>query len=188
MMDYEERREFLTEMLKQILNDDNGVFQAIAEEMDGYEGALNDSRCYPMCELDEILGEKKPSEVINMLNDSFNSNDDYFYFSIYGLESTDYPVDIYRDEIDISYMVSWLEDNGLRYADVNNGEVEGLVEMLYQENYSEDDMTDAEFKEELDSIGVEIDGLKIDDEPEEPEDIDSDLGYDPYMGMVTDEV
>ena len=82
MMDYEERREFLTGMLEQILNDDDGVFQAIAEEMDDYEGALNDSRCYPTCELDEILGEKKPSEVVNMLNDSFNSNDDYFYFSI----------------------------------------------------------------------------------------------------------
>lgn len=26
------------------------------------------------------------------------------------------------------------------------------------------------------------------DEAEEPEDIDSDMGYDPYMGMITDEV
>jgi hypothetical protein len=26
------------------------------------------------------------------------------------------------------------------------------------------------------------------DEADEPEDIDSDMGYDPYMGMITDEV
>ena len=62
--------------------------------------------------------------------------------------------------------------------------------MLSDVNYDEDDMTDGEFKEECESIGLDTDELTIDDEDEveEPDDIDSDMGYDPYMGMVTDEV
>lgn len=187
-MNNEERKGLISNLIEEKLNEDD-IFEAVALEMDDYEGSLNDSRCFPMYDLDEILGEKKPSEVVEMLTSDFNSNDDYFYFSIYGLESTDYPVSVYRDEIDYSDMVDWLETYGLRNINVNDDEFSELVEMLCNETYDEEDMTDEEFKEALQDIGIDTDELvEFCDEPEEPEDIDSDMGYDPYMGMRTDDV
>lgn len=188
-MNNEERKELISRLIEEKLDDDD-IFEEIALEMDDYEGSLNDSRCYPMYDLDEMLGEKKPSEVVNMLTSDFDSNDDYFYFSIYGLESTCDPVSIYRDEIDYSDMVDWLERWGIK-GSVNDDEFSELVEMLYQESYDEEDMTDEEFKEALQDIGIDTDELvefADVEEDYEPEDIDSDMGYDPYMGMYTDDV
>lgn len=187
-MNDEERKELISNLIEEKLNEDD-IFEAVALEMDDYEGSLNDSRCFPMYDLDEILGEKKPSEVVEMLTSDFDSNDDYFYFSIYGLESTDSPVDVYRNEIDNDEMVDWLETYGLRGITVNDDEFSELVEMLCDETYDEEDMTDEEFKEALQDIGIDTDELEeFDEEDDEPEDIDSDMGYDPYMGMITDEV
>jgi hypothetical protein len=189
-MNNEERKELISNLIEKKLDDDS-IFEEVALAMDSYEGSLNDSRCFPMCELDEILGEKKPSEVVEMLTSDFDKEDDYFYFSIYGLESTDDPVSIYRDEIDYSDMVDWLETYGLRNISVNDDEFSELVEMLCNESYDEEDMTDEEFKEALQDIGIDTDELvefADDDEDYEPADIDSDMGYDPYMGMITDEV
>lgn len=188
-MNNEERKELISNLIEEKLNDDD-IFEEVALEMDDYEGSLNDSRCYPMYDLDEMLGEKKPSEVVEMLTSDFDKDNDYFYFSIYGLESTDDPVSIYRDEIDYSDMVDWLERCGLK-GSVSDDEFEELVEMLYRESYDEEDMTDEEFKEALQDIGIDTDDLvefADDDEPDEPADIDSDMGYDPYMGMCTDDV
>ena len=187
-MNNEERKELISKLIEEKLNDDD-IFEEVALEMDNYEGSLNDSRCYPMYELDEILGEKKPSEVVEMLTSDFDKDNDYFYFSIYGLESTDDPVSIYRDEIDYSDMVDWLENYGLRNINVNDDEFSELVEMLCNETYDEEDMTDEEFKEALQDIGIDTDELvEFAKEDDEPADIDSDMGYDPYMGMITDEV
>lgn len=186
-MNNEQRKELISNLIEEKLNDDD-IFEEIALEMDSYEGSLNDSRCYPMYDLDEMLGEKKPSEVVEMLTSDFDKDDDYFYFSMYGLESTCDPVSIYRDEIDYSDMVDWLERHGIK-GFVNDDEFSELVEMLYLESYDEEDMTDAEFKEALQDIGIDTDDLvEFCDEPDEPADIDSDMGYDPYMGMITDEV
>lgn len=187
-MNNEERKELISNLIEEKLNDDS-IFEEVALAMDSYEGSLNDSRCFPMCELDEILGEKKPSEVVEMLTSDFDKEDDYFYFSIYGLESTSDPVLIYRDEIDYSDMVDWLETYGLRNINVNDNEFSELVEMLCNETYDEEDMTDEEFKEALQDIGIDTDELvEFMEEDDEPADIDSDMGYDPYMGMITDEV
>jgi len=186
-MKNEERKELISKLIEEKLDDDD-IFEEVALEMDNYEGSLNDSRCYPMYDLDEMLGEKKPSEVVEMLTSDFDKDDDYFYFSMYGLESTCDPVSIYRDEIDYSDMVDWLERHGIK-GFVNDDEFSELVEMLYLESYDEDDMTDEEFKEALQDIGIDTDELvEFYDEDDEPADIDSDMGYDPYMGMITDEV
>lgn len=39
---------------------------------------------YNMDDLDDLLGNKKPSELLTMVDDDFNYNDDYFYFDGYG--------------------------------------------------------------------------------------------------------
>ena len=168
-MTYDERRDYLRTQLEIELDNDDDAFGEIALEMDDWDGSLNDSRCYYMEELDEILGDMKPSEVVDKLTINFDSNDTYFYFSIYGLESTDDPISIYRDEISIDDMMDWLEDYALRGAVVRNDIIEGIVEMLSDINY--DYMTDSEFKEECESIGLDTDELTIDDEDEVDEEV-----------------
>lgn len=57
----------------------NDSFSRVCENLDSWDGFLGDNRLYPMDELDELLGNKKPSEVLQMV-DNFNYNDDYFYY------------------------------------------------------------------------------------------------------------
>ena len=59
----------------------NDSFSRVCEELDSYDGFLDDNRCYPMDELDDLLCGKKPSEVLQMVDtDNFNYNDNYFYY------------------------------------------------------------------------------------------------------------
>ena len=39
-----------------------------------------EERLYNMDDLDDFLGEMKPSELLTMVDDDFSYNDDYFYF------------------------------------------------------------------------------------------------------------
>lgn len=48
-------------------------------------GDLNDAEKIQLWnDLDDLLGNKKPSELLTMVDDDFNYNDDYFYFDGYG--------------------------------------------------------------------------------------------------------
>lgn len=77
------------------------VFADCIEELDGYDGYLDDNRLYPMCELDDILCGKSATEIIDLVEgNDFNTNDDYFYYDIYGLKSTDDREGHYEDYID----------------------------------------------------------------------------------------
>lgn len=68
----------------------NDSFSAVCEELDSYNGFLGDNRCFSMDELDDLLYGKKPSEVIQMIDtDNFNYSDNFFYYDIYGIRSTD---------------------------------------------------------------------------------------------------
>ena len=59
----------------------NDSFSRVCENLDSYDGFLGDDRLHPMDELDDLLGDKKPSEVLQMVDtDNFNYNDDYFYY------------------------------------------------------------------------------------------------------------
>ena len=39
-----------------------------------------EERLYNMDDLDDLLGDRKPSELLTMADDDFSYNDDYFYF------------------------------------------------------------------------------------------------------------
>lgn len=69
----------------------NDSFSRVCEELDSYDGFLGDDRIYSMDELDDLLYDKKPSEVLQMVDtNNFNYNDDYFYYDTYdGICSTD---------------------------------------------------------------------------------------------------
>ena len=68
---------------------------------------------FSMDELDDLLGGKKPSELLTMVDDDFNYNDDYFYFDGYGrLCSVNY-LEIFfsQGRGDIGEIYEWLKNN-----------------------------------------------------------------------------
>jgi hypothetical protein len=99
-MNTQERKEYIYNAMLDMIKADSDLLVEICEELDGWDGFLGDDRCYSMDEIDEILGDRKPSEVLNMVTSDFDFNDDYFYFSIYGLESCGDKADVYLDRFD----------------------------------------------------------------------------------------
>ena len=98
-------------------------FEKIFETLDDSEkvelwNVLCSEYCYEetlfsMDELDDLLGDKKPSELLTMVDDDFNYNDDYFYFDGYGrLCSVNY-LEIFFEtgRGDIGEIYEWLKDN-----------------------------------------------------------------------------
>lgn len=88
----------------------NESFSRVCEELDSWDGFLGDNRVYPMGELDDLLGDKKSSEVLQMVDtDNFNYNDDYFYYDIYGIRSTNEKE--YFNDVNYSEVFEKLTDN-----------------------------------------------------------------------------
>lgn len=91
-----------TEVIEKILEyfeENMDTFADCLEELDGWNGYLDDNRLIPMEELDDIMSGEEPSYVLARAfyghdedtNGDFNPNRNYFYFNGYGnLVSTDY--------------------------------------------------------------------------------------------------
>ena len=90
--------ELIKSAIEMIDNDDK-LFCDLVNELDGYMGFADGFRCWDMSELDDYYYGSKASQLIKDLTEDFNINDNYFYFSIYGLESTDDMVTLYRDNV-----------------------------------------------------------------------------------------
>lgn len=90
---FNDKQDFVDYIEKRMIDyweNHNDSFSKVCEELDSWDGFLGDDRLYQMCDLDDLLGEKKPSEVLQMLDSEFNYSDDYFYFDGYDkLCSTD---------------------------------------------------------------------------------------------------
>ena len=90
-------------------NENEDTFNACIEELDSYNGYLNDSRYYSMDELDEFYNGTEPSKILcrayyghdedtwhtdssgNKIYGAFNPNREYFTYNGYGnLISTNY--------------------------------------------------------------------------------------------------
>lgn len=89
---FDSKQDFLNYIEKRMIDywkNFNDSFSRVCEALDSYDGFLGDNRVYLMDELDEILGDKKPSEVLQMVNtENFDYDDDYFYYTTYGIRST----------------------------------------------------------------------------------------------------
>jgi len=93
------------------LSDNEDLFIEICEELDNWNGFLSDDRCYCMEDLDDLCSGMTISEFLDKLSDSFRKGDDYFYFSIYGIDSTDDKYTKYRDVYTEEEVVDELLDN-----------------------------------------------------------------------------
>lgn len=73
----------------EMLTEDTELFNSMCEELDSWDGFLGDDRYYPMDAFDELLYGKSPLEIAGLVEgEDFNTGDDYFRFTIYGVEST----------------------------------------------------------------------------------------------------
>lgn len=61
----------------------------ITIEVNGWDGSLEDYEIYEMEQFDELMYGLSPLEIVDKLDAEFTSMDEYFRFTIYGVESLD---------------------------------------------------------------------------------------------------
>lgn len=88
--------ELVKKAIEMIENDDD-LFVELVNELDSWNGYTNEYRCYDMYDLDDLLYGKKPTEILDLVCDDFNVRDEFFYWDMWGLHSTDYIIDVYKD-------------------------------------------------------------------------------------------
>lgn len=134
----------------EFFNENDEIFNACIEELDSYNGYLNDDRYYSMDELDEIYNGTDPLEILrrayygrdddtwttdasgNKTYGEFNPNREYFYYNGYGnLVSSDYKD--YSAHLD-HYAIEEMSENRY-YIDTidDNDELSALFDELEED-------------------------------------------------------
>lgn len=135
------------EKIIEYFNDNEEIFNACIEELDAYNGYLNDNRYYEMEMLNEFYHGTDPIELLqrayfgrdddtwttdasgNKTYGEFNPNRDYFYYNGYGnLVSSDYKD--YSAHLD-EYAINAMSENR-QYIDTidDNDELSALFDEL----------------------------------------------------------
>ena len=83
----------------------------MVNELDAWNGYADDFRCYYMEDLDDLLYGLKPTEILEKITSDFSVYDEYFYFSIWGIESTNDPGAVYRDHTDAGEVLDNVLEN-----------------------------------------------------------------------------
>lgn len=131
------------------------MFNSCMEELDGYNGYLNDDRYYCMDELDELYNGSDPLEILRRAyyghdadtwtTDSrgertygeFNPNRDYFTFNGYGnLISTDYKD--YSAHLDRYAIEAMIENRSYIDTIESDDELSALFDELEQDESEEE--------------------------------------------------
>lgn len=135
--------------------ENENIFDQCIEELDSYNGYLDERRCYEMDELNEMYSGIEPLEILyrtfyghddetwttdnegNKTYGEFNPNRTYFYFNGYGnLVSCDYKD--YSDFLD-KYFVNELNENRQYiYTIDDEPELTELFDELEEENETEE--------------------------------------------------
>ena len=97
------------------LKDNDELFISCIDELDSWNGYADGFRCFPMDEINDLFCGMKIGDFLDLLGD-FNHRDNFFYESIYGIESCDSKVQLYRDNVDEGELLDNLID---RYDDID---------------------------------------------------------------------
>lgn len=97
----EELREIAVEMVE----NHDGLFCDLVDELDSWSGFADGYRAFYMDELNEFYFDAPATKLLDDLTEDFNKYDEFFYFSIYGLESTDDKAGLYRSYTDAEELV-----------------------------------------------------------------------------------
>lgn len=144
LIGYEDLRAKAIEMLN-----DGDLFCEMIRELDSYNGFAEGFRCYPMEEIDELFCDVKIGDFLDMLNGDFNHRDNYFTTTIYGIGSTNYEEDFYRDNTDNDEVLNALIEC-YPHIFFSDSELEEIVEALDLggEFYDEDTLEPVEEDED----------------------------------------
>ena len=128
-----------------MLKDNDELFVEMVNELDSYNGFADGFRAYPMWEIDEFHYGVSIGDFLNRLTSDFNHNDNYFYYSVYGLESTDSIADLYHDNVDEDDLLEQLIEY-YPHIFFSDSELEEIVEALdlNGEFYDEDTLETVE--------------------------------------------
>lgn len=121
-----------------ILKTDDSIFVDCVNELDNWNGFADGFRCYDMTEIDDFYCDCEATKLLNDMTRDFNIQDNYFYFSIYGLESCDDVAELYHDKVWESELLDNLIDNYSR-VDINyiDSELDALIESIV--DYTEEE-------------------------------------------------
>lgn len=153
-MDFDERKQYVYDKAIEVLEEDEDAFVEACEELDNWDGFLGDSRCESMDMIDEFFN--KPSELLDQMN-YFNPTDSYFYFTVYGVSTTDDKHGIYSDDFSADDVLDELIDNYNHVDLTENSELNELLTILVNEDFGID-------------YDWEYDEAEEDEEPEETDD------------------
>lgn len=153
-MDFEARRQYVYDKAIDILNDEDDTFDEACEELDNWNGFLGDARCFEMDMIDDFF--ERPSDLLDQMSD-FDYTDDYFYFTVYGVTTTDDKHDVYTDNFSAEDVLDALIDNYNHVDLTENSELNELLTILVNEDFGID-------------YDWEYDEAEEDEEPEETDD------------------
>ena len=163
-MNYDDRKKYVYDLALEKLEEDD-VFVEAVKELCSWSGFVEEE-CFPMGEIDEFYSHMKLGDFLNHITSDFDCNDNYFYETIYGLESCDDEAEHYRDCVTNEEVLDALIDN-YNHVSLSDTTFDGLVEVLYDAdfgieedwNYEEDmddedapEETDDEFKDRIDNL------------------------------------
>lgn len=125
------------ETILEFFEENEDLFIETIEELDSYMGYLGDDRIYDMDDFDELTSHWTHRQLLENLH-QFDIDDDYFQFTIYGLDSMNYKD--YSDFLDKYFVEELLDYRNNLYLD---DEVEKLLKQYEEENtYAEDEEDD----------------------------------------------
>lgn len=149
------RYEELINKALELLADDDTFVEAV-NELDSWNGFADGYRAYDMSELDELTCGMTVSKFLEQLTGDFNINDNYFFWSIYGIESCDDIADLYRSNTSAGEVLDSLIEN---YTNVCfwNKELEEVVTEIaeYDEDEEAEDLDREEIRETAKAINAE---------------------------------
>lgn len=101
----------------------------IVNEVNSYNGHLEEYCCYEVEMLNEFFCDTKPTDLLQKLASDFDINTDYIKFTIYGIESTT-----------LEDMVSEIKN----YAEDIAEEIENVLDDIYLPSELEEALEEAE--------------------------------------------
>ena len=165
---FDSKEEFINYIEKKMENyweNHNDSFSQVCEDLDSYDGFLEDNRVYSMDELDELLEGYKPSDIIRMVDNDFNYFDNYFYYDGCGrLCSTDEKK--YYDYFDYSDVFEKLIDDYNHVFTTRYGHAyhELFEDVYYITKWEEDEIQDYLNDDYYDYLFVDDDDFFSDDD------------------------
>lgn len=113
----------------EMVEEDEDLFAELVEELDSWNGFADGYRAYYMDELNEFYCGRSATDLLDDMTEDFNKKDEFFFFSIWGLESTDDKVELYHDHTTEEEVVDNVIDCfGSLW--ISNAEFEEIVEAI----------------------------------------------------------